>query len=367
MKIKLGISLYRIFSRAYFYLPFLLIYLYQKGYSIITIEYLMACYGIGAFLTNKFVKTKLIIVQSKILLIVSECLKIIGLIALMIGSNTFYIICAQMILGISYAIGAGEDTILINEYINDDPSDFQNKSNSYMFLSLLISGIIGGNLYNISNVLPMLLTNIAAVLSIVCVIFLVPNNQKKRLKVEGTKVIRHNLSFKEKSLIIHYAMIRGIILSMFTGFLPYYLFKDMGISTQKFIFILAAYTLMGMIASKKLSTLPIQSSFIALVISLLLLSSKSIVLIVLGMIFLGLSSGLTRPQTINNLKTLGGDLSQTLGLAELIYSIINFGFLIAGGYVFSFYQFRGILLMATFVLVIYLVIEVYLRRNSNEN
>ncbi|HGZ9414624.1 TPA: hypothetical protein ACOGFG_002268, partial [Staphylococcus aureus] len=44
-KLILGIYLYRIFSRAYFYLPFLLIYFLIQGYSIIQLEILMASYG----------------------------------------------------------------------------------------------------------------------------------------------------------------------------------------------------------------------------------------------------------------------------------------------------------------------------------
>ncbi|HHQ1917685.1 TPA: MFS transporter, partial [Staphylococcus aureus] len=53
-KLILGIYLYRIFSRAYFYLPFLLIYFLIQGYSIIQLEILMASYGIAAFLFSLY-------------------------------------------------------------------------------------------------------------------------------------------------------------------------------------------------------------------------------------------------------------------------------------------------------------------------
>ncbi|HFF2507823.1 TPA: hypothetical protein ACF9WG_000788, partial [Staphylococcus aureus] len=49
-KLILGIYLYRILSRAYFYLPFLLIYFLAQNYSIMQLEILMATYGVAAFL-----------------------------------------------------------------------------------------------------------------------------------------------------------------------------------------------------------------------------------------------------------------------------------------------------------------------------
>ena len=118
----------------------------------------MACYGLGAFISNKFIKNNFKTQNPKQLLIVSESLKIIGLLCLSFLSNHSLIIISQLILGISYSIGAGEDTKIINSSLEDNATNFQNMSNSFMFLSLLVSGIIGGYIYNFDNVLPFLLT-----------------------------------------------------------------------------------------------------------------------------------------------------------------------------------------------------------------
>ncbi|WP_367120915.1 hypothetical protein [Staphylococcus capitis] len=52
--------------------------------------------------------------------------------------------------------------------------------------------------------------------------------------------------------VLHYAFIRAIILSLFVGFLPLYFFKDLGLNTTEFIYILSCYTISGYLASKYL-------------------------------------------------------------------------------------------------------------------
>lgn len=210
----------------------------------------MACYGLGAFITNKFIKHNLRIRNSKQLLILSELLKIISLLCLYFLDSAALIVFAQLILGASYAIGAGEDTKIINNLLGKDANQFQNISNSFMFLSLLISGVIGGYLYNFDKGLPFLLTVIASIFSITSIFLflpLVPDslNHIEMTTFEGSSEISND----EYVWITHYSSIRGIILSIFTGFLPYYFFTELGISTQYFVLILAAYTLTGAIAS----------------------------------------------------------------------------------------------------------------------
>ncbi|MDM5676684.1 hypothetical protein P7814_09130, partial [Staphylococcus aureus] len=84
-KLILGIYLYRIFSRAYFYLPFLLIYFLIQGYSIIQLEILMASYGIAAFLFSLYKEKcfKICNLKDSNKLVVSEIFKIIGLLLLL--------------------------------------------------------------------------------------------------------------------------------------------------------------------------------------------------------------------------------------------------------------------------------------------
>ncbi|HAZ5370785.1 hypothetical protein LCD22_16065, partial [Staphylococcus aureus] len=140
-KLILGIYLYRILSRAYFYLPFLLIYFLAQNYSIMQLEILMATYGVAAFLFGLYKEKIFRIYQIKdaYKLIVSEVFKIIGLILLLYPSHFYILLVAQLLLGLSYSIMAGVDTSIIKMNIKNHKL-IQNKSNGYMFLSLLISG-----------------------------------------------------------------------------------------------------------------------------------------------------------------------------------------------------------------------------------
>lgn len=78
---KISLSLYRIFSRAYFHLPFLVIYLFNLGFNLITIEIIMAVYGLAVFIYTKLpAKIKpSVLFSCKQILLLSELFKFIGL------------------------------------------------------------------------------------------------------------------------------------------------------------------------------------------------------------------------------------------------------------------------------------------------
>ena len=78
-------------------------------------------------------------------LVVSEIFKIIGLLLLLYQNQYLILVVAQILLGLSYSMMTGVDTAIIKRNITNEKY-VQNKSNSYMFLSLLISGIIGSYL-----------------------------------------------------------------------------------------------------------------------------------------------------------------------------------------------------------------------------
>ncbi len=98
-------------------------------------------------------------------LVVSEIFKIIGLL-LLLYQNRYLILVhvAQCSLGSSMM--AGVDTAIIKRNITNEKY-VQNKSNSYMFLSLLISGIIGSYLYGINIKWPIIMTRIFSILTII--------------------------------------------------------------------------------------------------------------------------------------------------------------------------------------------------------
>ncbi len=354
-KTKTGIAIYRILSRAYFYLPFLTIFFYLKDLNIFQIEIVMSVYGMSSFITAVFIKkTMQKYLTEKKLLLLSELLKVIGFICLLIaGSNIAIYVLAQTFLGISYSLGAGMDTEIINKNIEDDDGVFQAKSNSYMFNTLLICGLIGSFLFEKNISLPILATMFASMLCLVNLAIFIPNNEINSFTQEHHQKNKI-LEVHEKKIIIGYAFIRGIILTIFTGFLPFYLFVNLNIPTYYFILILTSYTLVGSfsskILSKKLDTLLLPQ--ISIIMSLLLFMTNNIYLIIAATLLLGISSGPIRPVAAKVLKKSGNSL-YGFDLAEKIYAIINILFLIIGGYLYFNYSFTAVIITAIIIYIIY--------------
>ena len=83
-------------------------------------------------------------------------------------SRYLILVVAQILLGLSYSMMTGVDTAIIKRNITNEKY-VQNKSNSYMFLSLLISGIIGSYLYGINIKWPIIMTGIFSILTIIII------------------------------------------------------------------------------------------------------------------------------------------------------------------------------------------------------
>ena len=84
------------------------------------------------------------------------------------------------------------------------------------------------------------------------------------------------------------------------------------------------------------------------------------------MVFLGISSGLTRPQTIKGISNTSY-LKQVLNNAENLYFIINTNFFILGGYLYSLGSIQYVLLYILILYIIYIIIILLLRRRQHEN
>ncbi|HCU7341029.1 TPA: hypothetical protein OU911_002676, partial [Staphylococcus aureus] len=252
-KLILGIYLYRIFSRAYFYLPFLLIYFLIQGYSIIQLEILMASYGIAAFLFSLYKEKcfKICNLKDSNKLVVSEIFKIIGLLLLLYQNQYLILVVAQILLGLSYSMMAGVDTAIIKRNITNEKY-VQNKSNSYMFLSLLISGIIGSYLYGINIKWPIIMTGIFSILTIIIIRCTLVENRELNLIGETKGKIKKFLP-EEKFWILHYSFLRALILGFFIGFIPINIYNDLKLNNLQFISVLTCYTVMGYLSSRYLT------------------------------------------------------------------------------------------------------------------
>lgn len=355
-KIKLTISLYRIFSRAYFYLPFLTIFFYFKGFNILEISLVMALYGLSSFIFATFFKNMLQKnVSYKRMFILGEACKLLGLALLIISENIITYGIAQAFLGAGYSIGAGIDSFVIYQMLNDEATTFQAKSNSYMFNTLLISGLIGSWLFDKNIYYPIMATAICTLIEIIILTLMLPNSLEKSKNSKTKELI--SLKDEEKILVLSYAVLRGIILSLFTGFIPYYFFVDLEIPTYFFIVILTSYTLIASIASKKIPKYQgnkILFSIGALAISLLLFLLKKSFYTIIATIFLGVASGVIRPVVANKLKQYKNPI-YALDLAEKIYALINFIFLVIGGILYYYCGFSSVVILSIAILIIYII------------
>ncbi|WP_326516395.1 hypothetical protein [Ligilactobacillus murinus] len=367
MKNKLALTAYRIFSRAYFYLPFLMIIFYFEGFNLLQIEILLALYGVGSFVATKFLLKVLTHTYScSSLLILGEVVKISGLTILLVTNNFVLLGFAQLLLGIGYAIAAGKDTTIILAWKLPKNDNFQERTNGYMFISLMISGIVGSYLFEFNYKLPIILTILFTALGIISVLAISPKvfpTQPKKTSVGNNS----KFLAKDKFWIMHYAVLRCLILGTFTGFLPYYFFVEKKLSAPKFILILTTYTVSGYFASNfitKKTNFPYLSE-ITLAIFTILFLSQNIWVLTIAMIFLGISSGLTRPQTISHLKHTQS-FQYKLATAEMLYALITPIFLLVGGQMYIKYSIQGVLYLIMITFIVYSTLLIIWRSN-NEN
>ncbi len=253
-------------------------------------------------------------------LVVSEIFKIIGLLLLLYQNQYLILVVAQILLGLSYSMMAGVDTAIIKRNITNEKY-VQNKSNSYMFLSLLISGIIGSYLYGINIKWPIIMTGIFSILTIIIIRCTLVENRELNLIGETKGKIKKFLP-EEKFWILHYSF-KSVNIRIFIGFIPINIYNDLKLNNLQFISVLTCYTVMGYLSSRYL-TKYLNYKFVSeicLIIFLIIYTYQSFIAVTISMIFLGISSGLTRPQTINKLSS-SSNLRVMLNYAETLYFIL---------------------------------------------
>lgn len=357
-KCKKGILGYRIFSRAYFHLPFLTVYLLMLGYSIVLISFIMSVYGMSICIYSIIEKklNKIEYISVKCFLICSEMVKIIGLLIFVLWNGKFIaLIIGQVLLGVGYGMAAGKDTLLIRKYIKD--VDFQAKSNSYMFLSVLCAGLAGSILFNIKLIYPFVASLFTSVIAILFCGDL--PSQDSGAQVYKSFEIKNPLLIGEKQSVLRYSLLRGIVLTLFSGFLPIYFWKNLNLPVFGFILILSAYTISGRISSQYIVKLFQKKGMetgrvldVLLLCSLLSFYSGQMCL---PTILLGIVSGMVRPVCINRIRQ--EIVSSAIEKMELYYSVINFILLLVGGVLYQYFSFAAVLLFFVIVWLIYMLLS----------
>ncbi len=178
----------------------------------------------------------------------------------------------------------------------------------------------------------------------------VSKNTDKKLKIADG----------ELDIIYTYSFFRGIILTFFSGFLPYHLFVDLNIPIYAFILILTSYTLVGNLSSKYIlnfinSKKTLLIIKILLILSIIMFFSTNLIIIVIGTLLLGFTSGTIRPICYNQLNHLNSNISIASNIMESLYSIINIIILLIGGFLYEKYSFNYFLCILIIIFAIYIV------------
>lgn len=359
-QIKTGLILYRILSRAYFHLPFLTIYFYSLHYDIRMISFLMAVYG-GTIYLYSCLPEKIKITyhfNSRKTLLISEVMKALGLLLLLVGNHILFLVCGQVLSGLGFVVASGSDSKII--YTNLKEAGFQEKSNSYMFLSCLIAGLIGSVLFNKNIRLPFLFSNITTILTMIVCITLLPDDSMTSKTVPYKK----KLSIEEKKVVYTYAFTRGIALSFFTGFLPFYLKTGLNLPSYSCIFLLSSYSIAGNLSSNILSKMRkkgMQSKKQIvwlngfLIVSMLFFFLPNLYSAVIGCLFLGIVAGIARPLCMIKIKN-SKNFDYVVGKMEQTYAVINIFILIIGGMLYKRYTITGVLIFLLSIWIGFMVL-----------
>jgi len=355
------IATYRIFSRMYFYLPILFPLFYFAKESVLHVEILFALYNLAAVIFLSLAKLTIKRIGHKLTLILGEAFKIIGLLCLLFDiKNFFVLIIAQIIMGCGYAFIVSNDTVILQQTFSFENSDAyhkaQSSTNSYMFVSLLVAGILGVIVFFYSPNLVLIFSILAAIISLFSIVIM----YYQHISSSTQKLIAPKV---DKMALFYYFIIRGLVLSVFVGILPYFFFILLKINLKEFAVLWAAFTLSGFISSKYLIhfvkhlslSLVLPISAIMLLIALSLLLFKNFYLCILTTFLFGITSGFVRPLTIAKINTTIYNVEETLKKAELYYGLLSTVILLLTGIWLQFLNFNSYIILLMVLCCFYFI------------
>lgn len=358
--------------------------------SILNIELMLAIYGIVLMVAPKFTYSIKGYLKKKHTIIIGEFIKVLGLLCFVSSKNLGILILGQILSGLGYSFTAGTDSILLKSIYSKYGEDVSNeykkveaKSNSYMFIAFLISGILGSIIFKYNHTLVFYFSIVSNIISILSMVVISEEREEiaDPINTEDTNDDSAESSNKPKIWFWqnYYAVPRAVTLATFVGFLPYFFLIITKVNMYYFGLILSLFNLSGFIASRIILTVSkrigyqkLTASTLALtVIALLIFGIFENTLVgVIAITLLGIASGGVRPLTLSNLNTL--DLNSKIRMKivssmEQQYGLWNAFILIGGGIILMKFGFRSLMCIAAiFYAVIMLFIRIYSSKHSNK-
>nr|BFD87676.1 hypothetical protein StreXyl84_70770 [Streptomyces sp. Xyl84] len=277
---------YRVLSRSYFHLTILFVFFYDRGLSLPVVEVALAVYGVTLAVAGVVVGPLARRLGLTGAVAAGECLKAAGLLLLAAPGGLPVAVVAQVVAALGFSLAGGTDSALLAEVCRKDGSDarsWESRSGSLTFTAALVAGVLGALLYQVSSITPFILS---AVMSALAALMVTTVGRELGTRTPGDTAPAQSPAHAASRSTAHssppapvpaasraadgpdagggpapasgavlrwstyYAVVRGFVLALFIGFLPYLLYVRLHVSLPVFGLVLGAYTLSGYFSAR---------------------------------------------------------------------------------------------------------------------
>ncbi|HEV3001447.1 MAG TPA: MFS transporter [Solirubrobacteraceae bacterium] len=331
---------YRIVSRLYFHLPVLLVFFLLEDFSIFAAEVLLAVYGLAVTVGSALAPRLRGGLPRKWLVAGGEVLKLVGLLLVVATGEVWAAAIGQAVNGLGYAITQMTDASLLAAVAPSKEANAraQSGTQSYMFLAVLVAGVVGAVMFDADRESVFYASMGAALLSAL-IAAAVREPREEPAAAGGAAAARGvgDLTPDEAWWVRYYVTLRAVTLAVFVGFLPYLFFVIIEVSLAWFGVVLGIFSLAAFLGARYAVGLMDRFGKPPLTLATLLLSIGSMAVFatepplgvaLVAMLLFGLSAGGVRPLTMSG---LGGRRGELVPAMERRFGLVNAAILVAGG------------------------------------
>ncbi|MEY9836946.1 hypothetical protein [Streptacidiphilus sp. EB103A] len=333
---------YRILSRSYFHLTILFVFFYDRGLSLPGVEAVLAVYGATLALAGPVVRPIAARLSLTAAVSLGEVLKAVGLLLLAAPGGIPVAVVAQVVAALGFSLASGTDSALLAEICRRDGEDaraWESRSGSLTFIAALVAGVAGAVLYQVSHngpfVLSALMSALAAAMAVSAGRGLDRGTASAAPRPTGAAPAAPAAAGRAgtgphagalRRWAAFYTIVRGFVLALFIGFLPYLLYVRLHAALPVFGLILGSYTLSGYFSARyaKLLTERIGArgtALAAIVLTgaglLILLWQENVAGAAVATVALGLGVGGVRPMVVGAVNDILADRPATERAAAL--------------------------------------------------
>jgi hypothetical protein len=302
------------------------------------------------------------------IIIIGESLKVFGILGIIFSQGeVVFLALSQFLIGFGFSFTQGMESLLIkglldNESETNSYKEIEAKSQSYIFIGILFSGILGSITYYYNPYLPFILTIIFSIFAIVLLSFI--KTSLEPIKSTTSKLKMKNKDKNLQNAMYFYAIIRSLIMTFYIFVFPIKLFLQLKVDIFYFGLILGIFSIFAYFSSQLFSKnkLFINESRLWIVLPILMIFttlslafSNSIYIDILVPITLGIVAGLVRPFIYNYLDIVDKEnIAENMKIAEYKFSIFNIIFTLLVTLLYTWNEQNTLLIIVTCLLFLLL-------------